>query len=129
MRTLHKPNAMQVCMSARKAIPVSIRRVLLQRPQCANVPGNHAPGCKGYTCPMWKSNNGFFDESGKQIDHIIEVKHDGTNDLHNLQALCPCCHAVKTKRCARHAWEFNSVQIDYGCARMEISRPMKRTPH
>ena len=117
---------MHLYMYARKHIPVSIRRQLLQRSQCANVPGNHAPGCKDYICPMWKSNKGFFDESGLQIDHIVELKHDGTNDLSNLQALCPCCHAVKTKRCARHGWEFTSIEIDYGRAHMDIGRPMKR---
>jgi 5-methylcytosine-specific restriction endonuclease McrA len=71
---------------------------------------------------MWKCNNGFFDDSGPQIDHIIEVKHGGTNDLNNLQVLCCCCHAVKTKRCAKQGWDYNSPQLDDGCARMEVDR-------
>ena len=41
---------------------------------------------------------GCFDESGYEIDHIVE--HSITNDdsLNNLQALCKMCHSVKTKR-------------------------------
>ena len=39
-----------------------------------------------------------FDESGYQIDHIVELRHGGSNDTSNLQALCPACHSVKTSR-------------------------------
>jgi|TARA_B110000858_G_C17803701_1_gene476707 hypothetical protein len=31
-----------------------------------------------------------------EIDHIICVKDGGTNDVSNLQALCPNCHRKKT---------------------------------
>ena len=109
----------------RKVITADIRNQVLLRNQCANHPGNPAPGCKNYICPMWRTNNGYFDESGKQIDHIVEVTHGGTNDLSNLQALCPCCHAVKTKRCAKQNWEFTSEEIDFGREKMDISK--KRT--
>ena len=33
-----------------------------------------------------------------QIDHIIPKCHGGNNDLVNLQALCPNCHALKTQK-------------------------------
>ena len=69
----------------RTAIPNLIRRVILQRTHCDNSPHNPAIGCKEYICPLWKCNNGMFDESGKEIDHIIEVKFGGTNELKNLQ--------------------------------------------
>jgi 5-methylcytosine-specific restriction endonuclease McrA len=105
----------------RKIIPSSVRKELLERKCCANVPGNFAPGCKDYYCPMWKTNFGYFDESGFQIDHIVEVTHGGTNELSNLQVLCPCCHAVKTKRCSKQKWDFNSFEIDSGCAYMETN--------
>jgi 5-methylcytosine-specific restriction endonuclease McrA len=68
----------------------------------------------------------MFDESGMQIDHIIEVKHGGTNEITNLQALCPCCHAVKTRRCAKQSWTFTSPEIDSGRAHMVIDIKRKR---
>lgn len=32
----------------------------------------------------------------REIDHIIPLSHDGTNDVNNLQALCKECHYDKT---------------------------------
>ena len=113
-------------MSSRKTIPASVRKQILQSNQCANSPYSPAPGCKDYICPMWKSNGGYFDESGFEIDHIVEVTHGGTNDLSNLQLLCPCCHSVKTKRCAKQSWDFTSGEIDSGRAHMEICKKRKR---
>ena len=110
---------------SRKAISASVRDELLRSNQCANRPSPFAPGCKGYVCPLWIYNQGFFDESGYQIDHIVEVAHGGTNNIDNLQLLCPCCHAVKTKRCAKQKWEFNSCEIDQGRSFMEQDRPTK----
>jgi 5-methylcytosine-specific restriction endonuclease McrA len=111
---------------SRKAIPTVVRDELSSRKQCANNPSNQAIGCKGYTCPLWKSDGGYFDESGFQIDHIIEVTHGGTNEISNLQVLCPCCHAVKTKRCAKQKWNFTSSEIDIGCGFMEIEQRTKK---
>jgi 5-methylcytosine-specific restriction endonuclease McrA len=110
----------------RRVIPAAIRHELMSRKTCANVPGNFAPGCRNYICPMWKSNGGYFDESGFQIDHIVEVTHGGSNDITNLQVLCPSCHAVKTKRCAAQSWEFTSDEIDIGRAKMEIGLGKRR---
>ena len=58
-----------------------------QRYKCATIPN--------YVCPL---KNEPFDEAGYDIDHIIELRHGGTNDMSNLQALCPACHRVKTSR-------------------------------
>ena len=113
-------------MSSRKTIILSVRNELLLRKQCANIPDIFAPGCKNYICPLWKSNNGLFDESGKEIDHIVEVKLGGTNDISNLQVLCPCCHSVKTKRCAKQNWEFDTLELESGRAKMEIDKKRKR---
>lgn len=110
----------------RKAISTSVRTELLTRRFCANNPQAFAPGCKGYICPLWKTNEGLFDESGYEIDHIIEVTHGGTNLLENLQLLCPCCHSVKTKRCAKQKWSFTSVEIDTGRSFMETDFKKKR---
>ena len=99
----------------------------MSRKYCANSPSNPAPGCKGYMCPLWDSPRfGQFDESGIQIDHIIEVCNGGTNDITNLQTLCPCCHAVKTRRCSRQSWDFNSIELDQGVAHMDTESFKKR---
>ena len=31
-----------------------------------------------------------------QVDHIVPLENYGTNDIQNLRALCPNCHAMKT---------------------------------
>jgi len=113
-------------MLKRKTINTSIRKELLSRITCANNPLSPATGCKGYICPLWKCDNGLFDESGKEIDHIIEVTLGGTNDINNLQVLCPCCHSVKTKRCTKQKWEFNRDKIDNNHAHIEIENLIKR---
>jgi 5-methylcytosine-specific restriction endonuclease McrA len=114
-------------MTTRKPISACVRRELLTRNQCANSPTNPAPGCRGYSCPMWNFRNGLFDESGFEIDHIIEVTHGGTNELNNLQVLCHSCHAVKTKRCAKQKWDFNSNEIDSGRSYMDVCKKRKRS--
>jgi len=110
----------------RKHIPMNIQNELNKIKTCANHPNINAPGCKGYICPLWKNGNGLFDESGLQIDHIIEITHGGTNDINNLQTLCPCCHSVKTKRCSKQLWHFNSIELDQGVAYMETNIKKKR---
>jgi 5-methylcytosine-specific restriction endonuclease McrA len=72
-----------------------------QHYQCANKPDSKIIGIDGYSCPLWLKNTsikGNFDESGYEIDHIKEFSTGGSNTINNLQALCKCCHAVKTKR-------------------------------
>ena len=113
-------------MSKRKTISANVRYELLRTNQCANVPSLFAAGCKDYICPMWKSNSGFFDESGFQIDHITEVSQGGDNTINNLQLLCPSCHSVKTKRCARQKWKFSSSEIEEGRSFMESDLPPKK---
>ena len=58
-----------------------------QRYRCATIPN--------YSCPL---KNEPFDEAGYDIDHIMELRNGGSNDISNLQALCPTCHRVKTSR-------------------------------
>lgn len=73
----------------KRKIPESIKKRVAgrQRYTCATI--------SNYTCPL---NKMPFDESGYEIDHIKELRHGGTNDISNLQALCPSCHRVKTLR-------------------------------
>ena len=108
-------------------IPTAVKEEVLKSKYCDNKPGNYAVGCRGYECPMWKSNNGLFDESGRQIDHILEYSKGGTHDINNLQVLCPCCHAVKTLRCSRQKWDFTSEEIDTGVSHMNVDKKRKRS--
>ena len=47
----------------------------------------------------WKCKNckNLLDET-YEIDHILALEDNGTNDLENLQALCRNCHGKKTAR-------------------------------
>lgn len=45
-----------------------------------------------YTCVKC----GFSDKRIMQVDHIKERSRGGSDDLDNLQTLCPNCHAIKT---------------------------------
>jgi hypothetical protein len=97
---------------SRRVITDSIKQQLLVRQFgcCNNRPdksiqeierlGLNIPGKGPYRCPLWKltgDQQGRFDESGYEADHIIEhaLSHDDT--IENLQLICPCCHSVKTK--------------------------------
>lgn len=87
----------------RKSISESVRKQVAGRQlyKCAN----NNMQIANYTCPLWNSkNNGSFDESGYEIDHIIEHTITKDNSVNNLQALCKSCHTVKTKR-------FNSMYL------------------
>lgn len=103
--------------SKNRYIPASVR-AKVPIDTCANSPFKPATGCKNYICPMWIYNGGRFDESGFHIDHILELSHGGKNSVDNLQALCPSCHAVKTKRCSKQKWDFTSAEIDDGRSHM-----------
>ena len=68
--------------------------------KCANSPGSNLIKLESYTCPLWQRtiNSGCFDESGYEIDHIVEHSITQDDSMSNLQALCVTCHRVKTKR-------------------------------
>ena len=70
--------------------------------KCANnLEQNNIRGLENYECPLWTKSNdnkGCFDESGYEVDHIIEWSKSKNNNEKNLQALCKSCHSVKTKR-------------------------------
>ena len=68
-----------------------------QNYKCNNNPnGPVYTGCGEYECPFWKYNGGGFDASQYEIDHIDQ----DTGNIYrtNLQALCHCCHAYKTRK-------------------------------
>jgi hypothetical protein len=84
----------------RPYIPQYIKNTILRRQngKCANIPMRPALNLQDYICLLWQTNDGKFDEAGYNIDHIVEYSDSYNNHISNLQALCPNCHAVKTKR-------------------------------
>jgi len=83
-------------IKAIRKLSESTKKVIAGRQnyKCANSPGSHT--IQGYNCDRWVNDNGDFNQSGYDIDHVKEVADGGGNDMKNLQALCPGCHRVKT---------------------------------
>jgi len=72
--------------------------------RCANHPTANLRGIGNFKCPYWRitgDGQGNFDESGYEIDHIIEYSLTKDNREENLQALCYPCHRVKTNNFLR----------------------------
>jgi hypothetical protein len=74
----------------------------IQSFKCANSLSISLSGLETYNCPLWQKaitdNQGSFDQSGFELDHIKELSISGDNSLDNFQALCKSCHSVKTKK-------------------------------
>lgn len=111
----------------RKYISTNIKNKVAKRQnyKCANDPENPAANLKNYVCLLWYCNNGNFDEAGYQIDHIVEYSDEPNNDTSNLQALCPNCHSVKTKRFMTQKKpddkpRLNSLELHRGGAYMDL---------
>ena len=106
---------------------------LNQDGKCANSPFKPAINLRDYHCLLWKYQNGKFDESGYQIDHINEYsillkKNDyNVNDMSNLQALCPNCHSVKTKRFIKYKKKFTSEEIESGYILIDLDSSIKES--
>ena len=97
------------------------REVLLRQDnKCANNPWYPAINLSDYNCLLWKYEGGFFDASGYQFDHINEYSLDGNNSLNNIQALCPSCHCVKTKKFLNNKKYFTSTELGAGCGKMDL---------
>jgi hypothetical protein len=75
----------------RKAIPMSVRGAVLTE--------------AGYRCAVPTCRNIL----ALDLHHIVEVAEGGSNELSNLLALCPTCHALYTRgtiSCESiHAWK------------------------
>ena len=63
---------------------------------------------KDYKCPL---NGKPFDESGYEIDHIVELCNGGSNEDTNLQALCIMCHRVKTSRLMIKSKQVKKIKV------------------
>lgn len=87
-------------MERRIQIPKKKKQLIAERQQlkCANEPNSGLFQLGDYECSMWKlqNNEGEFDKSRYEIDHIIEYSNGGNNRDDNLQALCSNCHSYKT---------------------------------
>lgn len=76
-----------------RRVTESQKKVIASRQgyKCRRIPG--------YECPFYKNGqDGTFDESGYEIDHINEFSLTQDDSQDNLQALCINCHRVKTRR-------------------------------
>jgi len=97
-------------------IPEAKKKLVAARQhfKCANRPESNIKGLEGYDCLLWQltENQGIFDKSCYEIDHIIEhcISHD--NSIENLQALCNNCHAFKTRTFIIEQTEQNIVTIN-----------------
>lgn len=105
-------------------ISISTKKHILARQynKCANNPYSPALNLQDYQCLLWKYQDGTFDASGFQFDHIDEYSVSANNDINNIQALCPNCHAVKTKKFMKNKKLFTTSEMNDGRALMDISR-------
>jgi 5-methylcytosine-specific restriction endonuclease McrA len=96
--------------------------MILQRQEgkCANRPDRPAINLANYRCPMWLLYNGSFDDSSSEIDHIEEYSLTQNNHPSNLQALCPCCHRVKTRLFQQQKYHRSSIDMHWGYKPMDL---------
>lgn len=88
---------------AKRNVPQELKQLVAgkQRFKCNNKPYSDNRGLEFYECVLWRligPDQGCFDESGYEIDHILEHSLCEDDSENNLQALCRLCHTVKTRR-------------------------------
>ena len=92
-----------------------------QNNKCANNPFRPAINLSDYMCLLWKTNSGFFDEAGYEIEHINEFSLTFNNSFDNIQALCPSCYRVKRNKFLKQNSIFTSSELASGMQLMEIN--------
>jgi hypothetical protein len=97
-----------------------------QNYKCANNPDSPAINLDNYKCLLWICYDGVFDESGYDFDHINEHSVTQDNTILNIQALCPNCHRVKTKKFMKNKQYFTTCQMAQGHEFMEIDQSLKK---
>jgi hypothetical protein len=114
--------------SGRKTITPKIKKLIVEKQgnKCANSLYNPALNLSDYKCLLWKYENGYFDDSGYDIDHIDEVSRTKDNGFENLQALCHNCHAVKTRKFKENKTYFTSTELHNGAGIMEVDKPISK---
>jgi hypothetical protein len=98
----------------------------LQNYKCANNPNLPAANLHDYKCLLWICYDGHFDLSGYDFDHIEEFCKSQNNSINNIQALCPNCHSVKTKKFMKNKKIFTSCEMAEGRELMQIDKPNKK---
>jgi 5-methylcytosine-specific restriction endonuclease McrA len=99
-----------------RKISEKVKKEILKRQEnkCAN-----KDNINGYKCLLWKYEGGNFDSAKYEFDHIEEYSLTQNNSVNNIQALCPNCHAVKTKMFIKNKGLFSSIEISKGMCLME----------
>ena len=92
-----------IAMPPKRTVALSLKKKIAakQNYKCANSQNKELAGLENYKCLLWQitgPNQGIFDESGYEIDHILEKSISNDDAEENLQALCVGCHRVKTTR-------------------------------
>ena len=100
---------------SKKYISNSVKQLILSRQN-----NKCAASVKDYKCLLWIVNEGTFDEAGYEFDHIDEYCISKDNSETNIQALCPNCHAVKTKRFLKNKNTFTTTEMNGGACFMDI---------
>jgi 5-methylcytosine-specific restriction endonuclease McrA len=90
-----------------------------QNQKCANNPNDPISSFTSYKCLLWKYQDGSFDLSGYEVDHIIERSLCNNNNINNLQLLCPNCHSYKTKMFKTNKKIFHGYEIMKGACLMD----------
>ena len=97
-----------------------------QNYKCANNSIHPALNLHDYKCLLWICYDGTFDDSGFDFDHIDEHSITNDNSINNIQALCPNCHRVKTKKFMKNKKHFTSTQMAEGKELMDVDKPIKK---
>tara|TARA_B110000046_G_C12995294_1_gene399771 strand:+ start:1401 stop:1727 length:327 start_codon:yes stop_codon:yes gene_type:complete len=48
-------------------------------------------------CIRWVVDDGVFGPEAFEIDHKTPLSKNGTDSIDNLIAICPACHAIKSR--------------------------------
>lgn len=121
---LNESNQSSQVLSSSRYISESVKKQVLNRQnnRCANSPMRPALNLSNYQCLLWKCNDGYFDMAGCQFDHINEHCLTGDSSVSNIQALCPNCHSVKTKKFRKNKNLFTSSELNEGRECMDTSK-------
>jgi hypothetical protein len=103
-------------MRWKRTITKFTKKIILQMQdyKCANSISKPSINLSDYECLLWKYRDGKFDLAGYEFDHIDEYCHSRNSDISNIQALCPNCHAVKTRKFLKNKKLYTSTELASG---------------
>lgn len=110
-------------MRWKRSITKIAKKLILQKQdyKCANSIVKPSINLSDYECLLWKYRDGKFDLAGYEFDHIDEYCHSRNSDMSNIQALCPNCHAVKTRKFLKNKKLYTSTELASGLSCNELS--------